>query len=29
VTIAGGYGDPIANTVQVHATTAAIAARFA
>ena len=29
VTIAGGYGDPIENTIQVHATTASIAARYA
>ena len=28
VTIAGGYGDPIADTVQVHVTTASIAARY-
>jgi acetoin utilization deacetylase AcuC-like enzyme len=29
VTIAGGYGDPIAGTVDVHAMTARIAARYA
>ena len=29
VTIAGGYGDPIEDTIQVHATTASIAARYA
>jgi acetoin utilization deacetylase AcuC-like enzyme len=28
VTIAGGYGDPIDDTVQVHVTTTAIAARY-
>ena len=28
VTIAGGYGDPIGDTVQVHVTTASIAARY-
>jgi len=28
VTIAGGYGDPIEDTVQVHVTTTAIAARY-
>lgn len=28
VTVAGGYGDPIADTVQVHATTTTIAARY-
>jgi acetoin utilization deacetylase AcuC-like enzyme len=28
VTIAGGYGDPIDDTVRVHATTTAIAARY-
>jgi len=28
VTIAGGYGDPIDDTVQVHVTTASIAARY-
>jgi acetoin utilization deacetylase AcuC-like enzyme len=29
ITIAGGYGDPITGTVDVHATTARIAARYA
>jgi len=28
ITIAGGYGDPISGTVDVHATTARIAARY-
>lgn len=28
VTVAGGYGDPIGNTVQVHVNTARIAARY-
>jgi acetoin utilization deacetylase AcuC-like enzyme len=28
VTIAGGYGNPISDTVQVHVTTASIAARY-
>jgi acetoin utilization deacetylase AcuC-like enzyme len=28
VTVAGGYGDPIDDTVQVHVTTASIAARY-
>jgi acetoin utilization deacetylase AcuC-like enzyme len=29
VTIAGGYGDPIEDTVRIHATTAKIASRYA
>lgn len=29
VTIAGGYGDPISGTVEAHATTARVAARYA
>jgi len=28
ITIAGGYAQPIANTIEVHANTAKIAGRF-